>query len=210
MDGRRIYVETAIAADVETVWRLTQDPVTHARWDIRFSRIDPDPESESDATAPTRFRYERRTPLHTVLGTGVSLGERRRADGTRTSALRFHTRDRLSPIRAGRGFWRYVPDGDRTVFLTGYDYTPGWGPLDLIVRPLLGWATAWSFDRLRIWIETGVPPERWPLVSIVWWWRRDRPRAARCARTPTRARRESGVATAPATLDTLPDPKDGP
>ena len=24
---------------------------------------------------------------------------------------------------------------------------------------LLGWATAWSFDRLRLWIERGIPPE---------------------------------------------------
>lgn len=26
-------------------------------------------------------------------------------------------------------------------------------------RPLIGWATAWSFDRLRLWIDRGVPPE---------------------------------------------------
>jgi uncharacterized membrane protein YphA (DoxX/SURF4 family) len=26
-------------------------------------------------------------------------------------------------------------------------------------RPLLGWATAWSFDRLRLWIEHGIRPE---------------------------------------------------
>ncbi|TQK18199.1 hypothetical protein FBY40_0686 [Microbacterium sp. SLBN-154] len=208
MRGRRIYVETTIAADIETVWRLTQDPAAHVRWDIRFSRIMPGPVAEPDAGEPTRFRYERRTPLRTIRGTGVSLGERLRPDGTRTSVLRFHTRDRLSPIRAGRGFWRYVPDGNRTIFITGYDYEAGWGQLDRVVRPLLGWATAWSFDRLRIWVETGVPPEQWPLRSALWWWRRDRPRAARCARTPTRARRESGVATVPATLDALPDPKD--
>jgi hypothetical protein len=24
----------------------------------------------------------------------------------------------------------------------------------------MGWATAWSFDRLRIWLEDGIPPER--------------------------------------------------
>ncbi|WP_179560974.1 hypothetical protein [Microbacterium sp. AK009] len=118
MGGRQIYVETTIAADIGTVWRLTQDPASHARWDIRFSRIVPDPASGADEGAPTHFRYERRTPLHTERGTGVSIGERRHPDGTRTSALRFHTRDRLSPIRAGRGFWRYIPDRERTVFLT--------------------------------------------------------------------------------------------
>ena len=25
-------------------------------------------------------------------------------------------------------------------------------------RPLIGWATAWSFDRLRLWLEDGVDP----------------------------------------------------
>lgn len=208
MSGRQIYVETTIAADIDTVWRLTQDPAAHVRWDLRFSRIVPDPVEDLDAAAPTHFRYERRIALHTIHGTGVSLGERHRPDGTRSSALRFHTRDRLSPISAGRGFWRYVPDGDRAVFITGYDYESGWGPLDRIVRPLLGWATAWSFDRLRIWIETGVPPERWPLRSVMWWWRRERPRAARCVRRPTRLRSETGVAAAPMALATLPDPED--
>ena len=27
-----------------------------------------------------------------------------------------------------------------------------------IFRPLMGWATAWSFDRLRLWIERGIDP----------------------------------------------------
>jgi hypothetical protein len=29
----------------------------------------------------------------------------------------------------------------------------------LVFRPLMGWATAWSFDRLRLWIERGLEPE---------------------------------------------------
>jgi len=29
----------------------------------------------------------------------------------------------------------------------------------LLFRRLIGWATAWSFDRLRLWIDRGVPPE---------------------------------------------------
>ena len=29
----------------------------------------------------------------------------------------------------------------------------------LIFRRLLGWATAWSFDRLRLWLETDIDPE---------------------------------------------------
>ncbi|HEY4459032.1 MAG TPA: hypothetical protein VGN81_32260, partial [Pseudonocardiaceae bacterium] len=49
-------------------------------------------------------------------------------------------------------------------FRTGYDYRPGWGRLgtaaDRLFRPLLGWGTAWSFDRLRLWLERGTTPER--------------------------------------------------
>ncbi|NLG62025.1 MAG: SRPBCC family protein [Candidatus Cloacimonetes bacterium] len=193
-----------MAADLDAVWNATQDPAEHVRWDLRFTRIVPSGLTPDGATP---FTYERRTPLHVVRGTGVSIGERNGSTGATTSALRFHSSDRLSPIAAGRGYWRYVPDEGRTVFMTGYDYTPGWGPLDIIVRPLLGWATAWSFDRLRIWLEAGIPPERWPLWSVLWWWRPERPRAARCRRTPAGgSRRSHHLDAAPPSLATLPDP----
>ena len=45
-----------------------------------------------------------------------------------------------------------VPDGVYSVlFATGYDYAPGWGrALDaVLMRRIIGWMTAWSFDRLR-------------------------------------------------------------
>jgi len=55
-------------------------------------------------------------------------------------------------------------DPHRVRFLTWYDYETRFGPLGraldrCLFRPLLGWATAWSFDRLRLWIERGIPPE---------------------------------------------------
>lgn len=201
-----IYVEIAIRADPEQVWELTQDPAAHGRWDARFSQIVP---TESSEAGETRFTYARRVAFHTVAGTGVTIGERSRPDGTRTSALRFSTVDPLSPIRDGRGYWRYVPDDGATRFLTGYDYTPGWGRIpDLIVRPFLGWVTAWSFDRLRIWIERGEAPEAWPLSSALWFWRPDRPRAARCLRAPAHgARQDDHLRDAPATLAVLADPR---
>ena len=199
-----IYVETVIAADLEAVWVATQNPEQHVRWDVGFTRITPDAVTDAGATT---FAYERRVPGHSIRGTGVSIGETQRADDARTSALRFHTDDPLSPIRAGRGYWRYVPHERGVAFVTGYDYSPGWGILDVVVRPLLGWATAWSFDRLRIWLETGVAPERWPLWSVLWWWRADRPRAARCRRAPASGRRRADhLQDAPATLAALPDP----
>ncbi|WP_106816955.1 SRPBCC family protein [Microbacterium timonense] len=198
---RPLFVSIRIAAPMERVWELTQDPAQHTRWDARFSRIVP--------TAPlagggTRFVYERRLPGCVITGTGTTIGERLRPDGTATSALRFDADTRLSPLGAGRGYWRYRPDGDAVLFSTGYDYAPNWGRgLDLLVRPLIGWATAWSFDRLRIWAETGTPPERWPLRSVLWWWRSRRPRAARCER---RAPHRHVMADAPATLQELAQP----
>ncbi|MBB2924580.1 SRPBCC family protein [Cellulomonas cellasea] len=180
-----IYVETHVRAPLDRVWELTQDTDLHPRWDARFSRITP---VEELAGGGYRFRYELRLPLHTLAGTGTSLGERHRPDGTRTSALRFTTPDRLSPLGPGRGYWRYVPTADGVTFVTGYDYAPGWGSLldRLVLRRVVGWLTAWSFDRLRIWAETGTEPERWPLASVLAVWRPDRPRASRCRRAPLR------------------------
>ena len=180
--ARGIYVEIVVRADPDTVWRLTQDPTEHARWDLRFSAIVPEAELVGGGY---RFRYERSLGVRTIRGTGTSIGERMHADGTSTSALRFDTDDPWSPLRGGRGYWRYVPTPDGVRFITGYDYDPGFGRLaDRVIRPIVRWMTAWSFDRLRIWAEQGVEPERWPVASMLSVWRRDRPRASRCRTTP--------------------------
>jgi hypothetical protein len=202
MGRAAIYVEIEIRCSIERVWELTQEPTQHPRWDLRFSSITPTAELDSGGY---RFRYERRLPLHTIVGTGTSLGERSRPDGTRTSALRFTTTDRLSPLGDGRGYWRYLPTGDGVTFITGYDYAPGWGrALDsLVLRRFIGWMTAWSFDRLRIWAETGTQPEKWPLYSVFQVWRRERPRAGRTRRMP---RHGHAMDESPATLDTLEAP----
>jgi hypothetical protein len=127
---RPLYVETLVRADLERVWQATQDAHSHSRWDLRFSRIE-DITAQVGSNARI-FRYALRLPGRTIAGTGTSVGEKWRPDGTR--------------------------------FLTGYDYEPGWGAagrtIDRVVfRRLLGWATAWSFDRLRLWLDDGVPPE---------------------------------------------------
>ncbi|GAA2735909.1 hypothetical protein [Streptomyces nogalater] len=158
-----LYIETHIRADLDELWARTQDPARHQRWDLRFTEIDYLPRAEGE---PQRFRYATRVlPFLTVSGTGVAAGEKERADGTRTSALRFASAHPLSLIADGGGYWRYVPDAHGVRFLTGYDYRPRWGPLGaladrLLFRPLMGWATAWSFDRLRLWLERGITPER--------------------------------------------------
>ncbi|MEU9334486.1 hypothetical protein AB0D49_15195 [Streptomyces sp. NPDC048290] len=163
MGDTALYIETRIRADLDTLWSATQEPARHQRWDLRFTEIDYLPRGDGE---PQRFRYATRVlPFLTVAGTGVSAGEKERPDGTRTSALRFSSPHPLSLLAEGSGYWRYVPDGDGVRFLTGYDYRPRWGRpgvcLDRwLFRRLMGWATAWSFDRLRLWLERGISPAR--------------------------------------------------
>ncbi|MFD0822858.1 hypothetical protein ACFQ0D_32065, partial [Micromonospora zhanjiangensis] len=176
--GRRIYVETLIRADLDAVWRHTKDPDRHTRWDLRFTRI--------EHLTAERFHY--RTTLLPGLhidGFGLTRGARKRPDGSALSVLRFGCDDRRSLIARGGGYWRYVPTPAGVRFLTAYDYRPRWGPVgrltDRAFRPAFGWATAWSFDRLRLWLEDGISPaaSRWcwiaetvartGLVVAAWW-----------------------------------------
>ena len=157
-----IYVEIRIRGDFEDLWKRTQNPDLHERWDLRFTKIDY--LSRDDDTAPQRFRYSRRFGPVTISGVGETVGERRRADGAATSALRFWSDDPRSLIKSGSGYWRYVPTEDGIRFLTRYDYDVRWGAVGrlfdrLLWRPLMGWGTAWSFDRLRLWVEEGIEPE---------------------------------------------------
>lgn len=186
--GHGLYIEARIRAGLECVWERTQDPAQHQRWDLRFTRIAYLPRAEGEPQRFTYG--VRVLPGLLVAGTGISAGERHRPDGTRTSALRFACAHPLSFLTEGRGYWRYVPceggrageggwegagswkggggragEGGGIRFLTGYDYEPRWGRPGrladrLLFRPLMGWATAWSFDRLRLWCERGITPER--------------------------------------------------
>lgn len=180
MGRQSLYVETVIRTDMDTLWRHTQDPSLHQRWDLRFGEI------VGLAGERGRFRYSTRILGVTIAGTGVSAGERERPDGTRTSALRFASADPLSLIRSGAGYWRYTPTSDGIRFATGFDYTTRWGRAgsvaDRLFRPLFGWATAWSFDRLRLWLEAGVEPDTVRLRG------HGAPRAGRCSRTPSHRR----------------------
>jgi uncharacterized membrane protein YphA (DoxX/SURF4 family) len=156
-----IYVEILIRGTMEDLWQKTQDPKLHQRWDLRFSEIDYLPRHESEAQ---RFLYSTRIGAGMrINGEGESTGERDDSSGRRTSALKFWSADPKSLIETGSGYWQYVPIDRGIRFLTLYDYRTRFGAagkmLDKIFRPLLGWATAWSFDRLRLWIENGVSPQ---------------------------------------------------
>ncbi|HET6248040.1 MAG TPA: DoxX-like family protein [Tepidisphaeraceae bacterium] len=176
-DAPGIYVEIEIDAPLERIWEMTQKPQLHHRWDLRFSDIQylsrPDPEQ------PQRFRYTTRIGMGMgVCGEGETAGSFDAPSGQRSSALKFWSDDPKSLIRKGSGFWKYIPPADstgRVRFLTRYDYDVRFGIAGrwvdrLAFRPLLGWATAWSFDRLRLWAERDIDPavsaQRW-LIHFV-------------------------------------------
>jgi hypothetical protein len=155
-----IYIEIEIRAPLDRLWQLTQTPDLHQRWDLRFSEIQYLP--RPDPAQPQRFLYATRIGFGLrIRGQGETVGQHSAADGQRTSALKFWSDDRKSLIRQGSGYWKYIPacaDAPSPRFLTAYDYNVRFGLAGrifdgLIFRPLIGWATAWSFDRLRLWAE---------------------------------------------------------
>ena len=148
-----IYVEILVRAPMDALWAHTQTPALHERWDLRFSRIDYLP--KADDTDRQRFRYTTRIGFGVeVSGEGETVPQRSLTDDSRSSALRFGSDNCVSIIREGSGYWKYIPTQDGIRFLTWYDYRTRFGAAGalfdrLIFRPLLAWATAWSFDRLR-------------------------------------------------------------
>jgi hypothetical protein len=163
MKTKPIYVEIRINSSIEQLWRLTQDPNLHQRWDLRFSEIAYLP--RANESEPQRFLYETHIGMGLrVRGTGESTGQIAREGGETTSALKFASNDPKALIRTGSGYWRYVPRKDGVRFLTWYDYEVRFGVVGRVLdrfvfRPLMGWGTAWSFDRLRLWAEEGQTPE---------------------------------------------------
>jgi uncharacterized membrane protein YphA (DoxX/SURF4 family) len=156
-----IYVEILIRCSMDDLWQKTQEPKLHERWDLRFSQIDYLPHLPGE---PQKFLYSTRIGAGLrISGEGESVGERDDQTGQRTSALKFCSKDPKSLIEVGSGYWQYAQSGNGIRFLTSYDYRTRFGALgkiaDTLFRPLIGWATAWSFDRLRLWIEQGISPE---------------------------------------------------
>lgn len=92
---------------MDALWAATQDPGQHQRWDLRFGSIENLPCEDGE---PQRFTYATTiAPRVTIAGTGESLGDRHRPDGSRWSGLKFWAADWRSIIEAGAGYWRYVP-----------------------------------------------------------------------------------------------------
>ena len=159
--GKPIYVGIMINSQMDALWQHTQSPDEHQRWDLRFSSIEYLPkESETDLQ---RFTYSTKLGFGFVVsGWGESIASVS-DEQTRTSSLKFGCEHPISLIRTGSGYWKYTQAPDGIAFETGYNYDIRWGALGvgldkLVYRPMMGYATAWSFDRLRLWIERGIDP----------------------------------------------------
>ena len=166
-----IFVESDLACGLDDLWQRTQDPAEHERWDLRFTGISyAEPPASGE---PQVFDYTTRLGFGLAIrGGGETIAERDRPDGSRVSALRFWSTDRLSLIREGRGYWLLTPTDLGVRFRTVYDYEVRWGTVGRLLdrvafRPLIGWATAWSFDRLRLWLERGIDPGTSARLALV-------------------------------------------
>jgi hypothetical protein len=166
-----IFVETDLACGLDDLWERTQDPAQHERWDLRFTGI---AYAEPPAPGqPQRLDYTTRLGFGIAIrGGGETIAERDLPDGGRVSALRFWSADRLSLIGEGRGSWLLTPSPAGVRFRTVYDYETRFGAAGrlhdrLAFRPLIGWATPWSFDRHRLWLERGIDPATSARLALV-------------------------------------------
>lgn len=157
-----IYVEIPIQTTMERIWEYTQTPSIHQQWDLRFSSIEYLPKSSDDALQ--RFLYQTQIGFGIkVSGEGESVGTHSKETGESTSALKFWSEEKISLIKTGSGYWKYIPAEKGVIFLTRYDYETRHGFAGKLIdklffRPLIGRATAWSFDALRNWLEKGIAP----------------------------------------------------
>lgn len=164
MKRRPLYIETKIKCDFDTLWTNTQEPSIHQQWDLRFTEIEYLP--KNDPIDPQKFLYSTKVGFGIkVDGIGESVATKTKDNGESTSVLKFSSDSKISLIKQGSGYWKYVPEADGIKFFTGYDYETRWGLFGKLIdkfifRPLMIWATAWSFDCLKNWIEKGLHPKQ--------------------------------------------------
>ncbi|CAM4147690.1 Uncharacterised protein [Lederbergia lenta] len=159
--SKPIYVEVPIKTDIDTLWNATQNPDLHEQWDLRFSSITYIPKLENEVQ---EFLYKTKIGFGLeIAGWGKSVGSYHAENGSRVSSLHFGTDQKISIIHEGRGYWKYEPNNKSIHFLTEYNYDVNFGRIGsffdhIIFRPLIGWATALSFDVLKRWLEKGESP----------------------------------------------------
>ncbi|MCY8721027.1 hypothetical protein [Bacillus sp. S10C12M] len=172
MRQKPIYVEIEMTSDLDKLWEYTQNPSLHKEWDLRFTNIT---YLHKQPHERQKFLYETRIGFGLkVSGTGETAGVFNKYSSERVSSLAFGSDHPLSLIQHGSGYWKYIQrDNGKITFLTQYQYKTAYGLpgrwIDrLLFRPLLGWATAWSFDALRLWIEQNKHPKRFIRHAIVY------------------------------------------
>jgi hypothetical protein len=169
-----LYIETIIQGELDTLWGYTQNPAIHQQWDLRFSEISYLPKEQPEA--PQEFLYATKIGLGIkVKGTGESIATKTKGNGECTSVLKFFSDSKISIIKSGSGYWKYIPEPNGVKFFTGYDYTTRWGILGKVIdaalfRPLMIWATAWSFNCLKNWIEKGMHPKKLSHLNSLYGW----------------------------------------
>lgn len=137
-----IYAATLIHADIDSVWRHTQDPQLLVRWDRRLSTLRYLPRGKGE-----RQRFEFTTPLG-FSGHGHVEGMASEEDGTRTVEMHF----RVGWLM-GRLVWQYVPTDDGVRLLTRIALRPRL--LERLLKLPLTWVTARALTRLRGSLEAG-------------------------------------------------------
>jgi hypothetical protein len=168
-----LYIETKIQSKLDSVWTYTQEPAIHQQWDLRFSEISYLPKEQPEE--PQKFLYATRIGFGVrIKGTGESIATKTKGNGESTSVLKFSSDSPLSLIKEGSGYWKYIPEPNGIKFFTGYDYTTRWGIFGkifdaVVFRPLMIWATAWSFDCLKNWIEKGMHPKKAIASQLIVW-----------------------------------------
>ncbi|MGG5736200.1 MULTISPECIES: DoxX-like family protein [Bacillus cereus group] len=167
-----IYVATEMKTTMEKLWEYTQEPDLHTEWDARFTEISYLEKKEGE---PQKFLYKTNIGFGLeIAGEGESIGEVRKETGERMSSLKFWTDNQLSLIQIGRGYWKYTPNEEHIYFETQYDYDTRLGRIGNVIdsyvfRPLLGWATAWSFDALKLWLEKDLHPSMLIRRTMTYW-----------------------------------------
>ncbi|HGH7179599.1 hypothetical protein DXB51_21820 [Bacillus cereus] len=167
-----IYVSIEMETTMEKLWEYTQEPDIHTEWDARFTEISYLEKKEGE---PQQFLYKTKIGFGLeIAGEGESIGEIRKETGERISSLKFWTDNQLSLIQMGRGYWKYTPNNEYIHFETQYDYDTRFGRIGNVIdsyifRPLLGSATAWSFDALKLWLEKGLHPKLLIRRTMTYW-----------------------------------------
>lgn len=168
--AQAIYVSSHIRADLDAIWEYTQNPKLHQQWDLRFTDIQP---ISSPGEREQHFRYRTRIGFGlAITGSGVSRAIGAERQDKRLSTLLFRSGQAISLISEGSGYWKYSCRGSGVDFETRYNYQVRFGAVGrlfdrIVFRPLFGYATAWSFDLLRICLEKRVAPALASRMAVV-------------------------------------------